>query len=109
MNQLYLDDMKEKVRRGQRGRVEAGKITAGLAYGYSVVKKFGPDGKPVAGEREIIPSEAAIVRRIFQEYALGKSPRAIAVDLNRENIPSPRGGKWHPSTIGLLPEKWSII
>ncbi|GGB65156.1 recombinase family protein [Henriciella pelagia] len=99
MNQLYLDDMKEKVRRGQRGRVEAGKITAGLAYGYSVVKKFGPDGKPVAGEREIIPSEAAIVRRIFQEYALGKSPRAIAVDLNRENIPSPRGGKWHPSTI----------
>lgn len=99
MNQLYLDDMKEKVRRGQRGRVEAGKITAGLAYGYAVVKKFGPDGKPVAGEREIVPHEADVVRRIFTEYAKGKSPRAIALDLNKDGISSPRGMKWHPSTI----------
>jgi site-specific DNA recombinase len=31
MNALFLKDMAAKVRRGQRGRIEAGKATAGLA------------------------------------------------------------------------------
>ena len=105
MNELYLHEMKQKVLRGQRGRVEAGKVTAGLAYGYAVVKKFGPDGKPVAGEREIIPEQAEIVRRIFQEYAHGKSPRAIAIDLNKEGIRSPAGKGWSPSTINSSPKR----
>jgi len=39
------------------------------------------------------------VRRIFAEYATGKSPRRIAADLNAEHIPSPRGGQWNASTI----------
>ncbi|MEO1243708.1 MAG: recombinase family protein [Pseudomonadota bacterium] len=105
MNSLYLKDMKHKVLRGQRGRVEAGKVTAGLAYGYAVVKKFGDDGKPVAGEREIVPQQAEIVQRIFKEYALGKSPRAIAKDLNDEGIRSPSGRGWCPSTIYGNPKR----
>ena len=32
-----------------------------------------------------------VVRRIFDEYATGKSPKAIARDLNRDRIPPPRG------------------
>ena len=99
MNQLYLEEMKAKVLRGQKGRVEAGKVTAGLAYGYAVVKKFGADGKPVAGEREIVPEQAEIVQRIFREYAHGKSPRAIAIDLNKEGVQSPTGRGWHQSSI----------
>jgi hypothetical protein len=43
--------------------------------------------------------EAAIVRRIFAEFAGGKSPRRIAVDLNRDRVPGPRGGEWDASTI----------
>ena len=33
MNELYIDELGKKVKRGQRGRVEAGKVPAGLAYG----------------------------------------------------------------------------
>jgi DNA invertase Pin-like site-specific DNA recombinase len=39
------------------------------------------------------------VRRIFAEFAAGKSPRRIAVDLNRDHLPGPRGGEWDASTI----------
>ena len=100
MNELYLVELKKKVLRGQRGRVEAGKITAGLAYGYEVVRKFDETGKPVAGDRNIVPEKARIVRRIFDEYAGGKSPRAIAEGLSQDKIPTPTGKRfWNPSTI----------
>jgi site-specific DNA recombinase len=98
-NQQYLEDLRIQVRRGQRGRVKEGKITAGLAYGYEVVKKFDHKGEPIRGERNIIPEKADVVRRIFDAYADGKSPKAIAKELNAEGVPSPTGKKWHPSTI----------
>ncbi|WP_309574430.1 recombinase family protein [Rhizobium rhizogenes] len=37
MNALLLKDLADKTRRGQRGRVEAGKSGGGNAYGYNVV------------------------------------------------------------------------
>ena len=37
--------------------------------------------------------------RIFREFAVGRSARAIAADLNKECIPSPFGGAWGASTI----------
>lgn len=40
------------------------------------------------------------LRRIFHEYALeNKSPKAIASDLNRDDIPCPSGKAWGQSTI----------
>ena len=48
---------------------------------------------------EVYEPEAEIVRRIFREYAFGRSPRAIAGGLNREEIPAPRGKRWNASTI----------
>jgi site-specific DNA recombinase len=100
MNQQYVVDMRSKVLRGQRGRVENGKVAAGLAYGYAVVRRFGDDGKPVTGEREIVPEKAAVVLRIFQEYAAGKSPLAICRGLEADGISSPSGKHyWSPSTI----------
>ena len=50
-------------------------------------------------QREIDEKQAAIVRRIFAEYAGGISPRRIARSLNAEGIPAPRGGPWNASTI----------
>lgn len=103
MNALFLKDLADKTRRGLRGRVEAGKSGGGNSYGYDVVRKIASDGTPQRGDRTINKSEAAIVRRIFSEYAGGKSPRAIAKDLNAEGVASPsgpRGGRgWGPSTI----------
>ena len=99
MNALFLKDLAQKTRRGQRGRVEAGKIPGGNSYGYRILRRMLADGTVSTGEREIDPEQATIVRRIFASYADGVPPRKIATSLNRDGIPSPRGGQWNASTI----------
>ena len=61
--------------------------------------KFATAGEPERGDRLINESEAAIVRSIFTSYAAGKSPKAIAYTLNRQQVPGPSGEGWAPSTI----------
>jgi site-specific DNA recombinase len=99
MNALFLKDLAAKTHRGLRGRVEQGKSGGGRCYGYRVVKRLDAAGNPVNGERAIDERAAAIVRRIFREFASGKSPRSIARDLNREKIAGPDGAAWIDSTI----------
>lgn len=81
---LFLKDLAQKTRRGQIGRVKAGRIPGGKSYGYDVPK----DGDE-RGRRAIKPAEAGIVRGIFREYAWRKGPLAIVRDLNREGVPGP--------------------
>ena len=92
VGQLYREDNAHKVRRGLAGRIGQGLNAGGRAYGYA----------PVAGEkgkRTIVEVEAEIVRRIFDEYVAGRTPREIAHDLNNECILPPRGRSWNASTI----------
>ncbi|WP_245419809.1 recombinase family protein [Phyllobacterium salinisoli] len=77
MNALFLKDLAMKTHRGLRGRVEKGKAGGGLCYGYTVVEKLDANGEPIRGDREIVPEEAEIVRRICREFASGKSPKAM--------------------------------
>lgn len=84
VGQLFREDGAKKIKRGLSGVVRSGRIAGGLAYGYRVVP-----GKP--GEREIDPDQAAIVVRIYEEYASGRVPRRIAAALNKERIAPPRG------------------
>jgi hypothetical protein len=99
MNALFLKDLAMKTHRGLRGRVEKGKAGGGLCYGYKVVRTFDANGEPIRGDREIVPHEADTIRRIFREFASGKSPKAIAVDLNKESIPGPLGRAWGDTSI----------
>jgi len=99
MNALFLKDLAVKTRRGQRGRVEAGKIPGGNSYGYAIVRRLLADGSVTTGERELEPEQADTVRRIFQMYADGMAPRKIAAILNAEGVSSPRGALWNASTI----------
>ncbi|MBQ1498919.1 MAG: recombinase family protein [Sphingomonas sp.] len=99
MNALFLKDLADKTRRGQRGRIELGKSGGGNAYGYDVVKKFDGNGEPVRGDRTVNEVQAQVVRRILRDYAAGKSPKRIALELNNEGIPAPGGGEWGFSTI----------
>lgn len=99
MNQLFLKDLAAKTRRGLRGRVEAGRSGGGNSYGYDVIRRLGPDGLPVTGERSINEAEAALIRRIFTEFSEGHSPKAIARRLNAEHIPGPRGAAWRDTAI----------
>ncbi len=89
MNALFLKDLADKTRRGLRGRVEAGRSGGGNAYGYRVVAPGALKGDQARGERAIDPAEAAVVRRIFQEYADGAAPRRIAMRLNARGHPRP--------------------
>lgn len=103
MNQLFLKDLAAKTRRGLRGRVEAGCSGGGNSFGYDVVRRLGRDGEPVTGERTVNEDEARIIRRIFDDYAKGVSPRAIATALNAEAVPDPSGTGWSASTIHGTP------
>ena len=93
MNALFLKDLADKTRRGLRGRIEQGRSGGGLCYGYTIVE----NGE--RGGREIVQAEAAVVRRIFADFAAGKSPRRIAAELNREGTPGPGGRPWGDTTI----------
>ncbi|WP_418610988.1 recombinase family protein [Gluconobacter cerinus] len=99
MNALYLTELANKTRRGLRGRVEQGKSGGGLCYGYDVVKQRDTRGEAICGERTINDDQAQIVRRIFRDYADGKSPKSIALSLNAEGHRGPLSGAWSPSTI----------
>ena len=100
MGALYLKDLADKTRRGLEGRVRQGRSGGGLCYGYSVVRgPVGRSGEAERGLRAIDPAQAAVVRRIFCEFAAGTGPKAIAVALNREGLPGPRGGIWSAGTI----------
>jgi DNA invertase Pin-like site-specific DNA recombinase len=61
-----------QTRRGLEGNAISGKPTGGRAYGYT------PARDSSTGQMEINKAEAAVVRRIFEWYADGMSPRTIA-------------------------------
>jgi DNA invertase Pin-like site-specific DNA recombinase len=92
VGQLFREDGVKKIRRGMAGVIREGRYAGGRSYGYRPTP--GEPGRP-----QIVAEEAAIVRRIFLEYADGRSPRDIAHDLNREGVPPPRGAAWNASTI----------
>ncbi|SMX39317.1 Recombinase [Maliponia aquimaris] len=98
MSSLFLNDLAQKTRHGLEGRVRNGKSAGGLTYGYDVVRSLTTDGGTTTGERRINEAEAAVVRRIFRDYANGISPRSIASALNREGVQGPRA-TWGASTI----------
>jgi DNA invertase Pin-like site-specific DNA recombinase len=104
MNALFLKELAEKTRRGLRGRIELGKAGGGVSFGYRIVRRL-ESGAVSTGEREIVPDEAAIVRRIFNDYRTGASPKQIAKALNADGVRGPRGSLWSPSTIHGNPER----
>ena len=121
MDEQYVFGLRDKVHRGQRGRILNGYIHGGKCYGYKNVPvedptRRGEYGRPavIGVFQQIIPEEASVIRRIFEMYAAGASYADIAKALNADGILSPqapRKGKiraWHPSAIRemLLNEKY---
>lgn len=105
-NEWHAANTSKKIRVVKRTNAKEGIYTAKKAsYGY----KMGTDKKraPVIDEET-----APVVRRIFEMYTSGISPRKIAETLNLEGIPSPAayaytklGQKSKSSVMGL----WSAI
>ena len=88
MNALFLKDISDKTRRGLRASVKRGRIL-NYCYGYDRIPTIDAAGNQITGQARINQEEAAVVRRIFEEYAAGKPIANIVRDLNRDGIPSP--------------------
>jgi site-specific DNA recombinase len=100
MAALFLKDLAQKTRRGQIGRVKAGRIPGGRCYGYDVVQAIDDRGR-----RLINTQEAEIVRRIYGEYVGGKGALAIVKALNGEGVPGPTGNLWNVSALIGSPKR----
>ena len=96
-DEAYLEDLRDKTRRGLSGQVRRGFSAGGRTYGYRTEPvedraRADAHGQPMTvGYRKlIVEEEANVVRRIFEEFASGRSPKAMAHDLNRDRVPPPR-------------------
>lgn len=85
-----------RVLRNARSRATAGRPHGPVLFGYRRI--YDPDTGELTGQVPD-PDAAAIVRRIFTEYAGGRSARAIALRLNAEGITTSRGRPWVPLKI----------
>jgi len=94
MGEVEREKIAERTMRGKAERARSGKMpqaTGKGIYGYSYNQE--------TGHREIDDSQMLVVRRIFERFCSGDSCNRIAVQLNRDAIPSFSGKKWHPLTI----------
>ncbi len=96
MNEVFIDDLKDKIKRGMVGQAEKCYWQGGRVYGYKLVPelhptKTDPYGNParIGTRLEIDPEQATWVRWIFERYVEGMSPWKIVDELNRRAVPAP--------------------
>lgn len=90
MAEYYSANLAENVRRGMKENINKGWFCGGnVPLGYRV-----QDHRLVIDERT-----APVAREVFRRYSDGESPSAIAEDLNRRGIRTPRGYKFTLSSF----------
>ncbi|MGA2631739.1 MAG: recombinase family protein [Terriglobia bacterium] len=112
VDEQYIVGVRDKVHRGQEGRVLAGYNPGGKCYGYRNIPVEDPTRRgeygraAILGVRlEIVEEQAVILRQIFEMYAAGHGLGAIAKYLNARGIRSPQPPRkssiraWCPSGI----------
>ena len=89
-NQIWALQSRQKTMEKMRFMARNGQHTGGKpALGYYVKD----------GRLEICEEEAKVVRRIFQEYADGKSYREIIAGLNRDGLKTKRGNAFGSNSL----------
>ena len=110
-DEVFLQDLIDKTRRGMVGQIRRGLCAGGRAYGYQSEPVLDEARQVVGCRRVIDPVESDVVRRIFALYDQGMAPKAIAHRLNEKRVPPPRprrGRKsqgWTWTTINGSPKK----
>lgn len=99
MNAEQLAATSRKTRDAIAKRFRDGQNPGGLAYGYGLDFVADARGDRIPGHRKIIPEQAQTVVYICEQYAGGRSPHDIAIELNDRGVLGPRGGNWSASTI----------
>ncbi len=92
------EKIRERTMRGKRGKLQSGKvITDSHVYGYDFDKEN--------SQYVINPYEANVIRKIFDYYLIDRIGGAemIAIQLSKEDIPSPFGNSvWSSTTIRAI-------
>lgn len=89
-NQLHVLQTTQKVNAAKQRKARMGEHNGGIPpLGYKVVAKH----------LQIDEAEAAIVRRIFTEYASGSSYKSIIDGLNRDSLKTKRGKSFGSNSL----------
>jgi len=97
----FLRDLSRNALRGQVARAREGSGLCGSAAPYGYRRQTKAEGRRRTAKLVIDPTEARVVRRIFDTYTqAGGSLLAVGEWLNRERIPSPqRKSAWHRNAV----------
>ncbi|MEP7243592.1 MAG: recombinase family protein [Gammaproteobacteria bacterium] len=100
MNEIFLDDLRERVHRGLTGQAQKHYWCGGKPYGYrlrpvldaSTLDAYGQPAR-IGTVLDVDDVQAAIVREMFTRFAEGASYLTIARELNARGVPS-AGSTW---------------
>ena len=89
MDEYYSINLAEEVKRGMTEKAKRGGVLSIPGFGYRVEN----------GEYVVVPEEAEIIRKVFNDYVNGKGLLTIAKGLNAMGIKTHRGNKIENTTI----------
>ncbi len=74
---------------GLKRKREAGYATGPAPYGFKNIQVMA-NGQHQHSTREVVPEEARVIKKLFEAYASGRSPRKIAHQLNEAGLIAPK-------------------
>ena len=89
MDEFYSINLAEEVKRGMTEKAKRGGVLSIPGFGYKVEN----------GEYIVVPEEAEIIRKVFNDYVNGKGLLTIAKSLNAMGIKTHRGNKIENRTV----------
>jgi len=92
--EVEREKISERTMRGKKERARSGRIPQGTGKGI-----YGYTYDIETGRRQVVEGQAAVVRRIFEEFSVGASCSGVAKELNNQGVPAFSGGLWHPLTV----------
>lgn len=92
--EVEREKIAERTMRGKAERARNGRLPQGTGrgcYGYRYDRE--------TGQRQIVPEQADVVRRMFRSFDTGDSLLRIVNTLNEEGITTISGKQWRPPTV----------
>ncbi|MFC5703072.1 recombinase family protein [Cohnella faecalis] len=98
-SELDRNTILENAQMGLKQRARTGKHNTRAPLGYQVAI-LSLSGRKRNTRIEVVPEEAAIVRRIFEQFASGRGLRSIANSLNRDGHRTKKGNAFTICAVG---------
>lgn len=99
VGELERNTIVENVKMGLKHRAKSGKHNAKAPLGYTIVDHGSAGAHKRKTTVEIVPEEAAVVKRIFEMFASGFGYRSIANKLNHDGYRTKTNGPFSITSI----------